>query len=178
MDPENQVSPIPSTADTPTLTLPDTNSGGAKGGGKGAPPPLDPQALQQTNQNIEVQRPLIRQQNEEQANLLAQQGQTLQESANRAQDESDAALVGIERAGQTAVDHSNEIWNKVMSMKPLMTTEDYWNSKSTGDKVGAAIGLFLGGANGPASNAMQQAINHDFEIDKAQHEEDFKKYAM
>ena len=150
-------------------------SPGIIGGSKGGAAPVDQQSVRDHVRLLEEGRPLAAKSSELESDRLARSADVLENSSEQARQENDNILKGAQAAGDKFTQHTDEIWNNVKNMSPLMTRDQYWNSKSTGDKVLAGIGLFLGGASG--TDAMQKAIDKDFEIDKAQHEQDFKKYA-
>jgi hypothetical protein len=146
--------------------------GGKKGGREVAP---DPTSARQLIDTTIERAPLVAQSADIEAGRNADIAKTTRDSNETAGRGYDSALGNAQIADQKYTEHSDDIRNKLMNMSPLMTRDQYWNNKSTGDKILAGIGLFMGGISG--TNAMQKAIEQDFDTDRKQHELDFKRYA-
>lgn len=165
---------VPSAADQDVPVIPVVGGGGG-GGKRGGVAGPDATTAGQLIQTTAARAPLLQQSADVEAGRQAQVGQILSDSSEAAKTGYAANQGNLEAAANKYSEHNDEIWNKLNSMSPLMTREQYWNSKSTGDKIIAGIGLALGGASG--TSAMQNAIDKDFDIDQKQHQQDFKRYA-
>ena len=157
---------VPNPPDVPAAS-------GKKGGGVQSSP--DAQSAKEMAITTEARRPLIAASAGVESDRLANSADILSDAEKKAQAGYDRSQDNIEAGADQYSKHNDQIRSLILNHPPLMSREDWWNSKSTEYKIVASIGLMLGGANGTQS--AKKALEDDFALDKAQHEEDFKKYA-